>query len=129
MPIIPMMVGRRLTAPATISGRALPAGVVVAPCIWLTHRRPEIWDEPERFRPDRFLGARPTPYEFFPFGGGSRACLGAAFASFEMKMVLARMLARLERRGVAGYRARIVRRGIAFAPSDGMPLVVEQRAA
>jgi cytochrome P450 len=127
MPIIPM-VGRHLHAPATIGGHALPAGVVAAPCMYLTHRRPELWDDPAAFRPERFLGKRPTPYEFFPFGGGNRACLGAAFASFEMKIVLARMLARVELRGVPGYRARIVRRGVAFAPSEGMPVVMERRA-
>ena len=128
MPIIPM-VGRRLHAPTTIGDHALPAGVVVAPCMYLTHRRPDLWEDPERFAPERFLGRRPTPYEFFPFGGGNRACLGAAFASFEMKIVLARMLGRLELRAVPGYRARVVRRGIAFAPSEGMPVVVERRAA
>jgi cytochrome P450 len=127
MPIIPM-VGRRLHAPTTIGGRALPAGVVAAPSMYLTHRRPELWDEPAAFRPERFLGKRPTPYEFFPFGGGNRACLGAAFATFEMKVVLARMLARAELRPIPGYQARIVRRGVAFAPSEGMPVVVERRA-
>jgi len=128
MPIIPM-VGRRLHAPMTIGGRDLPADVVAGPCMYLTHRRPDLWEEPAAFRPERFLGKRPTPYEFFPFGGGNRACLGAAFASFEMKIVLARMLTRCELRGVPGYRARIVRRGVAFAPSEGMPVVVERRAA
>ncbi len=124
MPIIPM-VGRRLHAPTTIGGHDLPAGVVAAPSIYLTHRRPDLWEAPDEFRPERFLGKRPSPFEFFPFGGGTRACLGAAFATFEMKIVLARMLARVELRGVPGYRPRIVRRGIAFAPSEGMPLVVE----
>jgi cytochrome P450 len=128
MPIIPM-VGRRLHQATTVAGHALPAGVVVAPCIYLTHRRPDLWEEPERFQPERFLGKRPTPYEFFPFGGGTRACLGATFASFEMKIVLARIFTRLELRAVPGYRARVVRRGIAFAPSEGMPVVVERRAA
>jgi len=128
MPIIPM-VGRRLQGPTTIGGHEIPAGLVVAPSMYLTHRRPDLWEEPEEFRPERFLGKRPSPYEFFPFGGGNRACLGAAFASFEMKVVLARMLERVELRAVPGYRARIVRRGIAFAPSEGMPIVVERREA
>jgi cytochrome P450 len=128
MPIIPM-VGRRLHALTTIGGHVLPPGVVAAPCAYLTHRRADLWEEPDRFQPERFLGKRPTPYEFFPFGGGTRACLGAAFASFEMKIVLARTLARVELRAVPGYRARVVRRGIAFAPSEGMPVVVERRAA
>jgi len=128
MPIIPM-VGRRVREPVTIGDHTLPAGVVAAPCMYLTHRRPELWDEPDAFKPERFLGRRPTPYEFFPFGGGNRACLGAAFASFEMKIVLARILSRCELRAVPGYRASVVRRGIAFAPSEGMPVVVERRAA
>lgn len=128
MPIIPM-VGRRLHALTTIGGHVLPPGVVAAPCAYLTHRRADLWEEPDRFQPERFLGKRPTPYEFFPFGGGTRACLGAAFASFEMKIVLARVLARVELRAVPGYQARVVRRGIAFAPSEGMPVVVERRAA
>jgi cytochrome P450 len=128
MPIIPF-VGRRLHEPAEVAGHALPAGVVVSPCIYLAHRRPDLWDVPTAFAPDRFLGKRPSPYEFFPFGGGPRACLGAAFATFEMKIVLARVLARVELRAVPGYRACVVRRGITFAPSEGMPIVIERRAA
>ncbi len=128
MPIIPM-VGRRLHTAMRIGGHELPAGVVVAPCAYLTHRRPDLWEEPDVFYPDRFLGKRPSPYEFFPFGGGARACLGASFASFEMKIVLSRILTRVEMRAAPGYRVRVVRRGVTFAPSQGMPVVVEQRAA
>jgi cytochrome P450 len=128
MPIIPL-VGRRLARPMRIGALALPAGVVAAPCIYLTHRRPEVWPDPERFAPERFLERRPSPWEFFPFGGGVRHCLGAAFATYEMKVVLARILARVELGAAPGYRARVVRRGISFAPSAGMPVVVERRAA
>ncbi len=128
MPIIPF-VGRRLHEPTTIGGHPLPAGVVVAAAIFLTHRHPDVWDDPAAFAPERFLQKRPSPYEFFPFGGGPRACLGAAFATFEMKIVLARILARVELRAVPGYRARIVRRGITFAPSEGMPILIDRRAA
>jgi cytochrome P450 family 110 len=128
LPIIPM-VGRVLRQPMRIGGWDLPAGIMVAPCIYLTHHRPDLWPEPDRFLPERFLGARPSPYEFFPFGGGVRHCLGAAFASYEMKIVLATILARVELRAAPGYRARVARRGITFTPSEGMPLVVERRAA
>jgi cytochrome P450 family 110 len=128
MPIIPL-VGRRLHTAMVVGGHELPAGVVAAPCAYLTHRRPDLWEEPDAFRPERFLGKRPSPYEFFPFGGGARACLGAAFASFEMKIVLSRILSRVEMRAAPGYRVRVVRRGITFAPSQGMPVVIEQRAA
>ena len=82
--------GASSRAPARIGGRELPAGVVVSPAIYLVHRRPDLWPEPERFRPERFVGVRPSPFTFFPFGGGVRRCLGAAFATYEMKVVLGR---------------------------------------
>ncbi len=121
-------VGRRLQAPMRIGGHDLPAGVVASPCIYLTHRRADLWPEPERFDPDRFLGARPSPYAFFPFGGGVRRCIGAAFASYEMKIVLAEILARVELRIAPGYTARTVRRTVTLAPSDGMPVLVDRVA-
>ena len=127
-PIIPL-VGRRLTRPMSIGGVELPAGVVAAPCIYLAHRRPERWPEPERFRPERFLETRPTPYEFLPFGGGVRRCLGMAFALVEMKIVLAEVLSRVELRAAPGYQVRVVRRSVTLAPSEGMPVVAERRAA
>jgi cytochrome P450 len=127
-PIVPL-VGRRLTRPMTIDGTHLPAGVVASPCIYLAHRRPERWAEPERFRPERFLESKPTPYEFLPFGGGVRRCLGMAFALVEMKIVLAEVLSRVELGAAPGYRVRVVRRSVTLAPSEGMPVVVERRAA
>jgi cytochrome P450 len=122
-------VGRRLTRPMRIGGFDLPAGVAAAAGIYLVHRRPDVWPEPERFDPARFLGRRPSPYEFLPFGGGTRRCLGMAFALYEMKVVLARVLARVALRRAPGYRMRVIRRAITLAPSEGMPLVVERRAA
>jgi cytochrome P450/predicted unusual protein kinase regulating ubiquinone biosynthesis (AarF/ABC1/UbiB family) len=127
-PIIPL-VGRRLTRPMTIGGVPLPAGVVAAPCIYLAHRRPARWPEPDRFRPERFLEHKPTPYEFLPFGGGVRRCLGMAFALVEMKIVLAEMLSRVELRAAPGYQVRVVRRSVTLAPAEGMPVVAERRAA
>jgi cytochrome P450 len=127
-PIVPL-VGRRLTRPMTIGGVDLPEGVVAAPCIYLAHRRAERWPEPARFRPERFLDSKPTPYEFLPFGGGVRRCLGMAFALVEMKVVLAEILARVELRAAPGYQVRVVRRSVTLAPAEGMPVVVERRAA
>jgi cytochrome P450 len=122
-------VGRRLTRPMRIGGRDIPAGVAVGPCIYLVHRRPDVWSDPERFDPARFVGTRPSPYEFLPFGGGSRRCLGMAFALYEMKVVLATVLARAELAPTRGYRMKVVRRSITMAPSRGMPVVVTARAA
>ena len=127
-PVIPL-VGRRLTRPMTIGGIELPAGVVASPCIYLAHRRAERWPEPARFRPERFLETKPGPYEFLPFGGGVRRCLGMAFALVEMKIVLAEILSRVELRAAPGYQVRVVRRSVTLAPAEGMPVVVERRAA
>lgn len=127
-PVVPI-VGRRLTTPLVIGGVSLPAGVVASPCIYLAHRRPERWSEPNAFKPERFLDSRPTPYEFLPFGGGVRRCIGAAFALYEMKIVLAQMLLRVDLLAVPNYRVRVVRRAVTLAPSDGMPVKVEERRA
>ena len=120
-PVVPL-VGRRLTAPATVGGRRYPAGTVLAPSIWLTQRNPSVWPDPERFKPERFLGWKPNPYEFLPFGGGVRRCIGLAFALFEMKEVLARILERTELALAPGYKPKLVRRGITFAVGGGLPV-------
>src|SRR5262249_56292248 len=88
-----------------------------------------VWPEPERFDPGRFIGQRVSPYAFFPFGGGIRRCLGMAFALYEMRVVTARVLQRVVLRTAPGYQVRVVRRGVTFAPSDGMPVLAEKRAA
>jgi cytochrome P450 len=82
------VVARRLTAPMQIGGVPLPASVTVMPSIYLMHRRPEIYPDPQRFRPERFLEHRAGTYTWIPFGGGTRRCLGAAFAEYEMHIVL-----------------------------------------
>ena len=117
--------GRMLREPTRIGGRLLPAGVGVSPAIYLTHRRADLWPEPERFRPERFLGVRPNPLHFFPFGGGVRRCLGAAFATMEMKVVLAEVVRRADLRVAPGYRMRPVQRAVTNAPSRGMPVVLD----
>jgi cytochrome P450 len=127
-PVIPDVL-RILKRPLSIGGVALPAGVGVAPNIYGAHRRPESWPEPTRFDPGRFLGTRPGPYEFFPFGGGVRRCLGMAFALYEMKVVLATLLARADFTLAPGYGVRVVRRNVTWGPSGGMPVVLRRRAA
>ena len=127
-PILPV-VGRRLKTPTIIGGRTLPTGVVAMPCIYLTHHRRDLWPNPDEFKPERFLGKKPTPWEFFPFGGGNRFCLGAGFATYEMKVVLAQILSRTTLRIASKRPIRVVRRSITLAPSEGMPVIVEKRAA
>ena len=127
-PVIPDVM-RILKRPLRIGGVDLPAGVGVAPNIHAAHRRAQAWPEPERFRPERFLGTRPSPYEFFPFGGGMRRCLGMAFALYEMKIVLATLLARADLALAPGYGVKVVRRNVTWVPSEGMPVVLTRRAA
>jgi cytochrome P450 len=127
-PVIPDVM-RLVKAPLRIGGVDLPAGVGVAPNIHAAHRRPDVWPEPLRFRPERFVGTRPSPYEFFPFGGGMRRCLGMAFALYETKVVLATLFSRAELALATGYGVRVVRRNVTWVPSEGMPVVLTRRAA
>jgi cytochrome P450 len=122
-PVVPL-VGRVVQRAATFGRYRVPAGYMVAPSTWLVHHRDDLYPEPERFRPERFLARTPAPHEYFPFGGGLRRCIGAAFATVEIKVVLAEVLCRVALAPVAPP-ARLVRRGIMFAPSG--PLRVRVR--
>jgi cytochrome P450 len=92
------------------------------------HRRPDVYENPRAFRPERFLERPPGTYTWIPFGGGVRRCLGASFAQFEIKVVLRELVARLEIRPARPRPERRVRRAIVFAPERGGELVVKRRA-
>ena len=119
-PVVPAVI-RRLQAPIELGPWDLPAGVYVAPSIYLLHRRPDLYPEPLEFRPERFLGDDPPgTYEWIPFGGGIRRCLGASFALFEMKAVVSTILERAELRPAPGAAPeRTTRRAITLAPTRG----------
>jgi len=125
-PILSLVL-RRLKQPMEIGGRLLPAGVTVAPCIYLIHRRPDVYPEPLAFRPERFLEGQGGTYTWIPFGGGVRRCLGASFALFEMRVVLRELLARLELRAPQARSERMVRRAITLVPERGGEVVAERR--
>ncbi len=125
-PIIPIVV-RRLAAPMALQDYALPAGAHVAPCIYLVHRRPDVYPDPEAFRPERFLDQPSDPYTWIPFGGGTRRCLGASFALYEMQMVLSTILARARLRPARRNPEPIRRRGLTFAPAQGGLVVLDER--
>ncbi len=88
-PVVITPTGRKLLAPAEIHGRTYPKGVTLVPCTYLVHHREDLYPEPARFRPERFLGRSYAPHEYFPFGGGARTCIGASLAPLEMKLALA----------------------------------------
>jgi cytochrome P450 len=93
-PVLPAVV-RRLAQPARLDGYDLPAGTTVMASARLVHLSPELFPEPLRFRPERFLDGRGAAYSWIPFGGGPRRCLGASFASFHMRVVLRTVLTRV----------------------------------
>ncbi len=124
MPFVVRLTKRTFTA----SGREYPPGVVLCPCSHLVHRREDLYPEPEKFRPDRFLERHYAAHEWFPFGGGNRMCLGMAFAQYEMKVVLSTLFAMVRLARPPGSRSVPVRKGIALAPNDGAQMtVVEKR--
>jgi cytochrome P450 len=123
-PPVPL-VDRTLSAPLELNGHLLPAGTTVAPCIYLVHRRADLYPEPLAFRPERFLDQPPETYGWLPFGGGTRRCVGASFATFEMKAVMRRVLQRTRLRAASSRPEVARRRAIVLAPSRGARAVLE----
>lgn len=121
---------RKLATPCEIAGYRLPEGTVVAPCIYLVHRRPELYPDPQAFRPERFLeesrGSVDT-YTWLPFGGGVRRCLGASFALFEMTTVLRTILRHTRLTAVSSRSEATRRRSIVFAPARGTRAILRER--
>ncbi len=93
-PVLGTTLVRRLRLPFRLRGYQLPAGMAVAAVLPLPHFDSALYPDPMRFRPERFLERKFTPFEYLPFGGGARRCVGAAFATYEMKIVLGSILAR-----------------------------------
>ncbi len=110
---------RQVVGSYDLHGWTLPAGVHVTPCIYLAHRRADVWEDPTAFRPERFLNGAPEPYTFIPFGGGTRRCVGAAFASLEMKEVLRAVAGRFELQPAIRTGERVRRRSITMTPARG----------
>jgi cytochrome P450 family 135 len=126
-PVVPLA-GRRLTSDLQVNGWTLPAGTDVTPAIWLTHTRADLYPEPFAFRPERFLDERPTTYGWVPFGGGVRRCLGAAFAEFEMRVVLTEMLRRRTLHATGAGAERVTRRNVTFSPRNGTRVTTTARS-
>jgi cytochrome P450 len=100
-----------------LAGFRLEAGTIVVGCIYLTHHREDVYPDPDVFRPERFLERRYSPFEYLPFGGGVRRCLGMAFAQFEMKLVIGGILSGFELALADTHSVSPVRRGLTSGPS------------
>jgi cytochrome P450 family 135 len=118
-------VGRVLTRPVELAGYQLPAGVMVAPGIGLVHSSPEQYPYPDRFDPDRMLGATLGPTTWLPFGGGNRRCLGATFAMAELRVVLREVLRRVELRTTASKGERQKVKHVILTPHRGARIYVQ----
>jgi len=120
---------RKVKRTIEIEGYTYEPGTVLIPCIYLAHRRARTYEQADRFDPDRFLKQKFSAYEYLPFGGGSRSCVGMALSLFEMKLVLATVLSWYEFETNLDHAVRPARRGITFVPPDTFRLkVVSDRA-
>jgi len=125
-PVVPF-VGRELRDEAELGGYALPAGTIVMPAIYLAHTRSAVYERPYEFRPERFLDETPETYGWIPFGGGTRRCIGAAFAELEMRVVLSTILRRATLRPARDRPEKMVRRNVTLSPRGGTPAVLVER--
>lgn len=107
-----------------LRGYPVAAGTYVTPCIYLTHRREDLYPEPDKFQPERFIERKYSSYEFWPFGGGSRQCLGQVFALFEMKLILATILLNYQLKLAEEAPVTPARRGFLLAPQGGVKMSV-----
>jgi cytochrome P450 len=119
-------VARKLTAPVEIGGYELAAGSFVLAAIGAMHYREDVFPAPEEFRPERFLDAKADNYAWIPFGGGVRRCIGAAFAEFEMRIVLREFVARAELTAPDPKPERVRIRNITLAPAKGTRVVLQR---
>ena len=119
-PTVPIVL-RRLTGPLTVAGVPRSAGDVVGIALPALHFNPDVWKDPDSFDPDRFLERKPSPFEYAPFGGGYRRCIGAAFAQPELAVAIGTILNTVELRAPAREQRRkpprAVPRGIATKPN------------
>ncbi|MGK2877455.1 MAG: cytochrome P450 [Solirubrobacterales bacterium] len=116
--VIPF-VARVVSQPTTIGGYDLEIGDTVVPAVHLVHRRADIYPDPESFRPERFLNTKPGTYEWIPFGGGMRRCIGASFATFEMKTLIREILTHTELAPASSRPERVRRRAFTLVPNHG----------
>jgi len=122
-PVIVLVI-RKLTEPVEIGGYEIPTGASITPSIHLVHRNPAIYPEPDRFLPERFLETPPGTYTWIPFGGGVRRCLGAAFAQFEMAVVLKELVKRHQVRPADPASERPFRRAITETPRHDAEVIL-----
>lgn len=129
-PVAMLTFPRVVQEPTELLGYALEPGIAVVGCIYLTHHREDLYPEPHLFKPERFLERQYSPYEFLPFGGGVRRCIGEALAQLELKLVLSTILTRYNLALADPKPEYPRRRGVTLAPANGVKMkMVGKRSA
>lgn len=124
-PVVPISGPRIVRQPTEVMGYRVNPGSALHCCIYLTHHRQDLYPDSKQFRPERFLERQFSPHEFLPFGGGSRRCIGAALAMFEMKLVLATILSRYRLALTTNKPVKPVRSSITLVPSGGVQMTLK----
>ncbi|MEJ6481019.1 cytochrome P450 [Nostoc punctiforme UO1] len=123
-PVAMLTFPRVVRTPLSLGGYELEPGTGVIGSIYLTHHRKDLYPEPKQFKPERFLERQFSPYEYLPFGGGARRCIGLAFAQLEMKLALAKILSTRELELVDNSEVRPKRRGLVTGQDRPIQMVV-----
>jgi cytochrome P450 len=122
-PVIPI-IGRRVQVPWRLGDYGVEPGTAIAMSILLVHHREDVYPDPFAFRPERWLGRKPGTYDWIPFGGGIRRCLGAALAMAEQRVVLTAMARRLDLVAEHPAPERAMHRNVTMIPARGARVVV-----
>jgi cytochrome P450 family 135 len=125
-PAVPVVM-RRLTRPMQLGGYTIPPDTIVAPCVYLMHRRADIYPHPRAFQPERFLGEIAGTYTWIPFGGGVRRCVAVVFAQLEMKRVIQTVLSEVDLRPAVSRSEAAARSSVSFAPDGGATVIATRR--
>src|SRR6202000_1134567 len=122
-PVIPI-IGRRVQVPWRLGDYAIEPGTAIAMSILLVHHREDVYPDPFAFRPERWLGRKPGTYDWIPFGGGIRRCLGAALAMAEQRVVLTAMAKRLDLEPESPAPERAMHRNVTMIPAKGARVII-----
>jgi cytochrome P450 len=120
---------RTATEEIELGGYRIPPGTLVSVGFTVSHRSPELWDDPLAFRPERFLEGRPTPYAYTPFGGGNRRCPGASLGEHEMRVVLTELLRQYDVTAAPGPEETMKLLALTLVPSRDAQVVLARRAS
>ncbi|MEH1807672.1 MAG: cytochrome P450 [Nostoc sp.] len=122
-PVLPGLFPRITKSSINIAGYQFPPDTTLMPSIYLLHYREDLYPNPQQFNPERFLKRQYSPWEFIPFGGGSRRCLGYALAQLEIKLVLATVLSNYQLTLVENKPIKLQRRGFTLAPNGAVRMM------